>query len=85
MSKQHTVVRVTKYNLEEPAAAVEVAQAPVPEPGQGQVLIRLQLRPVDPADIFSVQGVQGGARVQGWWHWELGVAVPAALSPLPPP
>lgn len=29
--------------------AVTVAQQPIPEPGQGEVLVRLKLRPVNPA------------------------------------
>ena len=45
-----------KYNLEQPEEAVQVVEGPIPEPGQGQVLVRLQLRPVNPADLFSVQG-----------------------------
>jgi len=36
--------------------AVEVAEVEVPEPGEGQVLVKIEMRPVNPADIFSVQG-----------------------------
>jgi hypothetical protein len=59
------LTQVHKYNLEHPEEAVTVTQGPVPEPGQGQVLVRLQLRPVNPADLFSCQGgwVGGWGRV----------------------
>ncbi|PRW59002.1 NAD(P)-binding [Chlorella sorokiniana] len=40
--------------------AVAVAQQPIPEPGQGEVLVRMKLRPCNPADLFSVQGVYPG-------------------------
>ena len=60
MAQQQTVVRVTAFNQEEPWKAVEVGHAPVPEPGQGEVLVRLLLRPCNPADLFSVQGAVCG-------------------------
>lgn len=44
--EEQTIVRVAAYNLEEPAKAVEVTRGRVPTPGPGQVLVRLQLRPV---------------------------------------
>ncbi|KAI3438921.1 hypothetical protein D9Q98_001335 [Chlorella vulgaris] len=37
-----------------------VVEGSIPEPSKGQVRVRLQLRPVNPADIFSVQGVYPG-------------------------
>lgn len=55
-SHRQKQVQVHKYNLEEPWEAVQVVEGPVPEPGQGEVVVRLQLRPVDPADLFSLQG-----------------------------
>ena len=51
-----TVVQVHIFDLDHPAEAVQVVQAPIPEPGQGEVLVRLRLRPVNPADLFSVEG-----------------------------
>ncbi|PSC74291.1 NAD(P)-binding [Micractinium conductrix] len=54
------IVQVLKFNFEQPDEAVAVVEGPVPQPGQGQVLVKLKLRPVNPADIFSVQGVYPG-------------------------
>lgn len=53
-------LQVVQYNQEHPEQAVKVVEGPVPEPGQGQVLVHIQLRPVNPADLFSVQGVYPG-------------------------
>eukprot|EP00887_Chlorella_sp_A99_P000813 scaffold5.g813.t1 len=35
------VVEVAKYNKDDPAAAVRVVERPVPEPGQGEVLVKV--------------------------------------------
>ncbi len=34
-----------------------VMQKPVPKPGPGEVLVRVQLRPINPADVMSLAGV----------------------------
>ncbi|KAL4427108.1 hypothetical protein ABPG77_001112, partial [Micractinium sp. CCAP 211/92] len=60
MDRSQKIVQVHQYNQEHPEKAVTVVEGPVPEPGQGQVLVRIQLRPVNPADLFSVQGVYPG-------------------------
>ena len=35
---------------------VTVTERPVPEPGAGQVQVRIKLRPVNPSDIFGICG-----------------------------
>ena len=54
-------VRVTKPNAEHPGAAAQVEHVTVPEPCEGEVLVQLRLRPVDPADVFTLMGVYPGA------------------------
>ncbi|KAL4459109.1 hypothetical protein ABPG75_013974 [Micractinium tetrahymenae] len=60
MGQTQEIVQVVEFNQEHPEQAVKVVEGPVPEPGQGEVLVRVQLRPVNPADLFSVQGVYPG-------------------------
>lgn len=43
------------HRLQDPTSGLDVVEAPRPTPGQGEVLVRITLRPVNPADIFSLQ------------------------------
>ena len=52
---------VVKGGSEDPAAAANLETKPVPEPQQGEVLVQLRLRPCNPADVFTLQGVYPGA------------------------
>jgi hypothetical protein len=58
-----------------PLLAVQVVEGSIPEPDKGQVRVRLQLRPVNPADIFSVQG----ASAPGWLRRTAARDVPPQL------
>ena len=49
-------VHVVVFDAADPSKAVECAEVPVPEPGAGEVLVRVTLRPVNPADGFSLMG-----------------------------
>lgn len=62
-----------------PLLAVQVVEGSIPEPSKGQVRVRLQLRPVNPADIFSVQGAR---RVAASYCCH-GCASPASWASLP--
>ncbi|KAJ3287728.1 hypothetical protein HK104_008476 [Borealophlyctis nickersoniae] len=56
-------VQLTKFGKFEEVLVVN--EVPKPEPGPGQVLIKMQLRPVvrtNPADIFSIMGIYPGFR-----------------------
>ncbi|GAB4815899.1 hypothetical protein N2152v2_002945 [Parachlorella kessleri] len=53
-------VHLKEPSREDPASGVEVAEVDRPQPGQGKVLVNIILRPVNPADIFSLQGVYPG-------------------------
>eukprot|EP00887_Chlorella_sp_A99_P003043 scaffold9.g3043.t1 len=55
-------IQVTKYDQKNPAAGLAVAELPRPTPGPGEALVQLKLRPVNPADIFSIIGVYPGWR-----------------------
>lgn len=43
----------------EPADVLTVAELPTPEPGPGQVLVRLRARPINPSDLFAIRGTYG--------------------------
>ena len=47
------------------APYLEVAEVPLPPLKPGQVLIRVALSPVNPSDLFFIQGSYGQPRVQG--------------------
>ncbi|CAG9465726.1 unnamed protein product [Pedinophyceae sp. YPF-701] len=53
-------VRVNAFNMAAPAEAATVTEVPVPEPKDGEALVRMTMRPVDPADLFSLMGVYPG-------------------------
>jgi NADPH:quinone reductase-like Zn-dependent oxidoreductase len=41
---------------------LQIAQVDVPEPGEGEVLVAIKLRPVNPTDIAQSQGLYGDGR-----------------------
>jgi len=43
-------------SLGEPAEVLRVAEAPTPEPGPGQVLVRMIASPINPSDLLYVRG-----------------------------
>lgn len=43
----------------EPADVLTVEDVAAPEPGPGQVLIRLRARPINPSDLFTIRGTYG--------------------------
>ena len=55
MSEANFAVQVKEFS-DDPISAAQVAQIPVPEPGVGEVVVKIYLRPVNPADVFSLQG-----------------------------
>lgn len=60
MGKQ-TAAAITKYNDEDPSASLEVIQKDIPANLQeGEVLVRLKLRPIKPSDMFCMRGRYGG-------------------------
>ena len=61
MAKQTSVI-VTEWGTypDNPCKGVEVVEQAIPEPGVREVLVRLTLRPVNPADVFSICGIYAG-------------------------
>ncbi|PSC73519.1 trans-2-enoyl-mitochondrial [Micractinium conductrix] len=53
-------VQLHEHSIKSPSSACSIGDAPVPTPAQGEVLVRIHLRPVNPADVFSIQGVYPG-------------------------
>lgn len=43
----------------EPTDVLSVDTIPAPEPGPGQALVRLQVRPINPSDLFTIRGRYG--------------------------
>ncbi|DBA91917.1 TPA: hypothetical protein ACH3X2_003820 [Trebouxia sp. C0005] len=60
MGKQ-LAAAITKYNDEDPSASIQVIHKDVPtELKEGEVLVRMMLRPINPSDMFCMRGRYGG-------------------------
>lgn len=46
-------------SLGEPAATLRLQHLPDPQPGPGEVRLRMTLRPINPSDLLQVKGVYG--------------------------
>ena len=58
-SGKHRQIQLTKLDstyLDE----IKLVEVPIPVPGNGEVLVHVRARPVNPADIFSLLGVYPG-------------------------
>ena len=52
-SSRQTQAAVAEYNRQDPAQAlVIIKNAEVPRPGHGEVLVHINIRPINPSDIF---------------------------------
>ncbi|KAK9818687.1 hypothetical protein WJX74_006212 [Apatococcus lobatus] len=61
-SGQQTAVTVVQFNREDPGAALQIRSIPIPRPGKGEALCRMYLRPINPSDVYSIQGLYPGFR-----------------------
>lgn len=43
----------------EPANVLTLEDLPTPQPGPGEVLVRLRVRPINPSDLFAIRGNYG--------------------------
>lgn len=60
MGKQLAAV-VSKYNDDDPSASIAVIHKDLPtELQNGEVLVRMMLRPINPSDMFCMRGRYGG-------------------------
>lgn len=73
-------IRLARHG--EPSEVLEVEDVPVPEPGDGQVRIRILATPVNPSDLLYVRGFYAGvqARFPAPVGFE-GVGIVDALGP----
>lgn len=59
--RTQTRVVVTAFNPAEPFSTLAVENdAPMPVPAEGEILVQVTARPINPADIFSIMGVYPG-------------------------
>ena len=56
---QKTMQAVRFERTGEPEEVLYVEQVPIPEPGPGQVRVRLHARPMNPSDILFIRGQFG--------------------------
>lgn len=49
-------VRVSEYVSDNPVDGLEIVDTDIPAAGSGQVLVRVMLRSVNPADVMKVAG-----------------------------
>lgn len=60
MVKQLAAV-INKYNDDDPSASINVVHRDVPtDLKDGEVLVRMILRPINPSDMFCMRGRYGG-------------------------
>lgn len=57
---KHRAVVLTKIDLEDPYDPVAVIEVPTPKPEAGEVLIRMEYRPVHPSDVLMLRGLYPG-------------------------
>ena len=48
---KNLAVRVVEFHPEDPAAGLRVEELAIPAPGEGEYLVRVHLRPVNPSDV----------------------------------
>ena len=61
MTKQQSAAVITKYNDDDPSASLKVSLKDIPsELKDGEVLVRMMLRPINPSDMFCMRGRYGG-------------------------
>ncbi|EFN59884.1 hypothetical protein CHLNCDRAFT_59525 [Chlorella variabilis] len=57
---ENKAVKLSSFDIGNPTSTMTVVSGPRPAPGPGEVLVRLTLRPVNPADMFAIMGVYPG-------------------------
>lgn len=53
-------VTLSGFDIANPTSTIVVKDLPIPTPNAGEIVVRITLRPVNPADIFSLMGVYPG-------------------------
>ena len=57
-----TMQALVAYGVGEPGEVLRLETRPIPEPGRGQVRIRVKATPVHPSDLHILRGRYGFAR-----------------------
>lgn len=50
-------VRISQFG--QPQDVLDVVEVPVPEPGPGQIRMKVTARPINPSDVLNIQGLYG--------------------------
>ena len=62
MTLTNKAITLSGFDMANPTSTMTVSELPIPTPGAGEVVVRITLRPVNPADIFALMGVYPGFR-----------------------
>lgn len=60
MAPQNKIVKLDKFSMSSDLGHVQVVDAPMPDPKQGEVLVNAYLRPVNPTDDILIKTGWGG-------------------------
>ncbi len=60
MGPSNKIVKLDEFSMKDDLSHVQVVEAPVPEPKQGEVLVNAYLRPVNPTDVILIKTGWGG-------------------------
>ncbi len=60
MAPSNKIVKLDEFSVKDDLSHVQVVEAPVPEPKQGEVLVNAYLRPVNPTDVILIKTGWGG-------------------------
>lgn len=53
-------ITLSGFDIANPTSTIVVQELPIPSPEAGEIVVLITLRPVNPADVFSLQGVYPG-------------------------
>ena len=60
MAPKNKIVKLDEFSMSSDLSHVQVVDAPMPEPKQGEVLVNAYLRPVNPTDVILIKTGWGG-------------------------
>lgn len=59
--KTNKIVKLDEFSFDDKLSHVQVVDASIPEPKEGEVLVNVYLRPVNPTDVILIKTGWGGA------------------------